>query len=253
MTTQDVTTLKAEWREFFTVALAHNQELKRTYTDHDDQRYYQLRIERLRAALDTLDVCNSEAITKVQSFFDSPDKNHASLAQRVLHWMVDRIDFSAPVNAEAFFRELTRRLEDLFKPLTKKELIERLTESPAQKGSECDVPPFPDETPVEIGFQFNDDAGESFVPIGIVNGVSWIYGGPCLYPKNCRIRLVLVAHEGCQWDQDELTVTFNYHTAYAAAHKDDPKPAEHTAAGDGFDALLRSMKVGLPGEEEDAA
>ena len=143
-------------------------------------------------------------------------------------------------------------MEDEFKPLTKKQLIERLTEGPAHQGSKYDPRPFHDKTPVEIGFQFNDKAGESFVPIGIVNRVSWTYGGH----RGCRIQLVLVAHEGCQWDQDKHTITFDYHTAYAAAHKDDPKPAAtdaDTEAVDGFDALLRSMKVGLTGEEEDAA
>jgi hypothetical protein len=159
--------------------------------------------------------------------------------------MEGRFDFVAFVNAEAFFCELIQLLEDLFKPMTKKELIERLTVGPARKGSEYDAPPFPDETPVEIGFQFNDDASESFESIGIVNGVSWTCDGH----RGCRIQLVLVAHEGCQWDQDKLTVTFNYHTAYAAAHKDDPKPTAHTAAvGEGFDALLRSMNEGLTGE-----
>jgi hypothetical protein len=242
-TDQDLTTLKAEWREFFASGLAHNQKRQCIYPDPDDQRYYDLRIERIQGVLDTVDACDAEVITEVQSFFDSPDKNRASLAQSVLHCMLDRVNFSAPVNAEAFFRELTRRLEDLFKPLTKKELIAQLTEGPAQER----IPPFPDETPVEIGFQFNNDAGESFVPIGIVNRVSWTYGGH----RGCRIQLVLVAHEGCQWDQDKHTVTFNYHTANAAAHKDDPKPAAtdaDTAAVDGFDALLRSMKEGFTGE-----
>jgi hypothetical protein len=103
---QDVTTLKAEWRQFFTFELVDTRERKSIYADFDCQRYYDLTIERLQAVLDTLDACHSEVITKVQLFFDCPDKNRVSLAQRVLHWMVDRIDFSAPVNAEAFSASL---------------------------------------------------------------------------------------------------------------------------------------------------
>ena len=246
-TDQDVTTLKAEWREFFTAALAHNQKMKKT--DPTDQRSIDWRIARLQVMLDTLDDCDPEVITKVEVFFAGPGQYRIDFARDMLYAMVASFDFPSP-NAEAFICELTSRLKNRFEPMTKKELIECLSTFtvPAREGE--DRQPFPDDTPIEIGFRFSDDAPESLVTIGTVVQV-W---GANRFGTH-QLRLELIGHEGCQRDQDKLTVTFNYHTASAAAHKDDPKPAAtdaDTAAVDGFDALLRSMKVGLTGEEEDA-
>jgi hypothetical protein len=244
----EVTTLKNEWREFFTAALAHNQEMKKTHPT--DQRSIDLRITQLQVMLDTLDDCDPEVITKVDVFFAGPGQYRIDFARDMLCAMAASFDFPSP-NAEAFIRELTSRLKNRFEPMTKKDLIKCLSTFtvPAREGE--DRQPFPDDTPIEIGFRFSDDAPESLVTIGTVVQV-W---GANRF-GTLQLQLELIGHEGCQRDQDKDTVTFNYHTAYAAAHKDDPKPAAtdaDTEAVDGFDALLRSMKVGLTGEEEDAA
>jgi hypothetical protein len=63
----EVTALKNEWREFFTAALAHNQEMKKSHPT--DQRSIDWRIAQLQVMLDTLDDCDAEVITKVDVFF----------------------------------------------------------------------------------------------------------------------------------------------------------------------------------------